>query len=219
LWQAFACAQDLEIDARDFVLRLKHLVDLGVDENDLRGLVLNGCVDHADAGTAFRNSTRHFRSPAKVAFGGETRFLVAEAGAAHPGDEGAYSSPCGSAKSAEVLSFCSPSPRWDHESRVLYLGGQVVKRFKRPSPNQDRVLSAFEEEGWPNRIYDPLPPKDEVVTKNRLHATIKWLNLNQETRLLRFRGDGTGECVCWERVDADTGTISAAALKKPRLAA
>jgi hypothetical protein len=111
-------------------------------------------------------------------------------------------------------------PRWERESRVLYLGQRVVKRYRRPSPNQDIVLSAFQEEGWPRRIYDPLPPKDEVVIKNRLHATIKWLNRNQEDRLLRFRGDGSGEAVCWERIDARTLAISVqAAIEELRPAA
>ena len=111
------------------------------------------------------------------------------------------------------------TPRWDRQARILYLGQQIVKRYKRFSPNQELVLATFEEEGWPNRIYDPLPPKDGVVVKKRLRNTIEWLNLNQMNRLLRFRGDGTSEGICWERVDADTIATSAADPKKLRLAA
>jgi hypothetical protein len=216
LWKAFAFARDLDLCPWEFSLRLKHLVELGVTESDLQWLVLHGYVDHADERTTFHDPVLRFQPSTNVAFTVETCFVLGETGAlvAGPGGEGADLPPSRPSKSPEILSFSSHLPRWDRESHVLYLGQQVVKRYKRPSPNQDIVLSAFEEEGWPGRIYDPLPPKDEVVTKNRLHATIKWLNLNQETRLLRFRGDGTGEGVCWERVDAGTLTISAYAAKE-----
>ena len=92
------------------------------------------------------------------------------------------------------------APHWDRENRVLSFGGQIVKRFGRSSPNQEAVLQAFEEQGWPYRIDDPLPYCDKVVPKVRLHDTIRWLNLKHECRLLRFLGDGTGEGVCWKLV-------------------
>ncbi len=78
---------------------------------------------------------------------------------------------------------------------------------------------AFEEEGWPHRIYDPLPPKGETNPKIRLHETIKWLNRNRENPLLRFLGDGTGEGLCWEPVAISTLGLHGHAPKKLRLAA
>ena len=98
------------------------------------------------------------------------------------------------------------TPLWDRDNRVLSFGGQIVKRFGRSSPNQEAVLQAFEEQGWPCRIDDPLPYCDEVAPKPRLHDTIRWLNLKHECRLLRFLGDGTGEGVCWKLV-ANRGLI------------
>jgi hypothetical protein len=91
------------------------------------------------------------------------------------------------------------TPRWDRENRVLSVAGRIVKRFERRSPNQETVLDAFEQLGWPNRIEDPLPWKGSAAAKPRLHDTIKWLNLKHEHRLLRFYGDGTGAGVCWQR--------------------
>ncbi|MEI8375811.1 MAG: hypothetical protein WCJ35_23560 [Planctomycetota bacterium] len=120
---------------------------------------------------------------------------------------------------ASVSTETALVPQWDAESRVLFLGEQIVKRYKRPSPNQDRVLSAFEEEGWPSHVYDPLPPKEKVAGKQCLHATIDWLNRNQENKLLRFRGDGTGEGICWERVNTGMIATSASTAKKLRSAA
>ena len=78
----------------------------------------------------------------------------------------------------------------------------MVKVFKLPSPNQETVLMAFQEEGWPPKIDDPLPPHGDILPKRRLHDTIKSLNRNQKSRRLRFMGDGTGEGVCWELIPA-----------------
>jgi hypothetical protein len=67
-----------------------------------------------------------------------------------------------------------------------------------PAPNQELILGCFEEEGWPPRIDDPLPPHPELAAKRRLHATITTLNRHHKHRLLRFLGDGSGEGVRWE---------------------
>jgi hypothetical protein len=60
------------------------------------------------------------------------------------------------------------------------------------------VLNAFEEEGWPARIDDPLPPHSDQDPKRRLNDTIKCLNRKQVRELLRFHGDGSGEGILWE---------------------
>jgi hypothetical protein len=42
----------------------------------------------------------------------------------------------------------------------------VVKEFKLPAPNQETILTAFQEEGWPPRIDDPLPPVPQAETSS-----------------------------------------------------
>jgi hypothetical protein len=91
-------------------------------------------------------------------------------------------------------------PRWDELRRELLVDGQIVKRFRVPAPNQAAVLAAFEEESWPSRIFDPLPPQGDVSPKRRLHETIKALNGCRLARVIRFGGDGTGQGVLWEWV-------------------
>jgi hypothetical protein len=91
-----------------------------------------------------------------------------------------------------------PSPKWDRDRRELRVGSKVVKVFKLPSPMQEAILVAFEEEHWPPRIDDPLPSHPELLPKRRLHDTIKSLNRNQKQPLIRFMGDGTGEGIRWE---------------------
>jgi hypothetical protein len=97
-------------------------------------------------------------------------------------------------------------PHWDRQARVLRLGDQVVKRFRQSPSNQEAVLSAFEEEGWPPRIDDPLPSRQGQDSVRRLNLTIWRLNKHQRNHLLRFFSDDTGAGICWEPLPAGTGT-------------
>jgi hypothetical protein len=97
-------------------------------------------------------------------------------------------------------------PRWDRQMRVLRVGAEVVKFFRQPSCNQEAVLSAFEEEGWPLRIDDPLQPLEGQDSMRRLNLTIWRLNKHQRNHLIRFFGDGTGQGICWELLSASAGT-------------
>lgn len=92
-------------------------------------------------------------------------------------------------------------PQWDADRRELRFNGAVVKHFKWVAANQQAILCAFEEDGWPPRIDDPLPPQQEQDSKRRLADTIKCLNRKQCYAVIHFRGDGTGEGVIWDVVD------------------
>ncbi len=101
------------------------------------------------------------------------------------------------------------TPNWDRETRTFMVGGFLVKRFRVPSPNQEAVLDAFQEEGWPRSVDDPLSPVPDQQPKRRLRDTIKCLNMNQAIHAIRFRGDGTGQRVSWELlIDAAGTTLS-----------
>ena len=58
-----------------------------------------------------------------------------------------------------------------------------------------KVLDAFQEDGWPDRIDDPLSPSKD---QQRLHETIASLNENMALPLVHFRADGTGQGIVWE---------------------
>lgn len=92
-------------------------------------------------------------------------------------------------------------PSWDRTRRVLMFAAQVIKRFNWPARNQELILTAFEEMGWPDRIDDPLPVTEGISQKDRLHDTIKCLNRKRLIKSIRFTGDGTGQGVCWRRSD------------------
>ena len=90
----------------------------------------------------------------------------------------------------------------DRKPRVLLLDGCVIKRFRVPADNQEKVLSAFQEEDWPSHVDDPLPPKQGMDCKERLKFTIRRLNAGQKDGRICFFGDGTGEGICWEALEA-----------------
>lgn len=89
-------------------------------------------------------------------------------------------------------------PKWNPIRRELWLGGSLIKQFRQPAGNQEKVLAAFEEEGWPERIDDPLSPNREIEPKKRLRDTVNALNGSHKTKdLIVFEADGTGEGVLW----------------------
>ena len=47
-------------------------------------------------------------------------------------------------------------------------------------------------------VDDPLPPRAELASKQRLRATIRSLNLRQQQDGVRFVGDGTGTAIRWK---------------------
>ena len=95
------------------------------------------------------------------------------------------------------------------------MGEVVVKRFRWPAENQEQVLDAFQEEGWPSRIDDPLRRDAKVCPKRRLHDTLKCLNRKQINEVIKFRGDGTGLGVLLEiNWDGDGNSHSNGASKE-----
>lgn len=105
-------------------------------------------------------------------------------------------------------------PRWDPATRTLWLGSVLIKQLKVPALNQERILSAFAEEGWPPCIDDPLPPSTGINSKRRLRDTITRLNRSQNHRLIRFHGNGNGLAIHWERHPTHVKTDSRATAKR-----
>jgi len=89
-------------------------------------------------------------------------------------------------------------PTYDSVARELRFGSTLIKRFTKPAENQERVLLAFEEEKWVERVDDPLSPVPGLVSKDRLRRTIDALNDGHALpRIVKFRGDGTGQGIRW----------------------
>lgn len=81
-------------------------------------------------------------------------------------------------------------PHWDAVLRCLTWDGKVVAEYRRPARSQTTILSAFEEEGWPRQIYDPL-------TGGKLRQTLKDLQEKFQYTPIEFEADGTGSAIRW----------------------
>ncbi len=93
-------------------------------------------------------------------------------------------------------------PRWIKTSGELRFGDAVCRLYKaKAASNVVRVLDAFEEEGWPPEVLDPLP---NGVNSKRLSETIR--SLNKGLKVIRFRGKGTGQHYTWHKLSDSAST-------------
>jgi hypothetical protein len=214
-------AEETDRDQWEFAVTISELLRVGVSESDLRWLVCRGYIEHAKEVLSI-SSERKYDHCVSLRFCKRTAFIVTEAGVKFgnesperfyhrngASDVRAKWDIDSSRLSVQTLIQEGPSvangnilPKWDRDRRELRFSGQLVKVFKLPSPMQERILIAFEEEHWPPRIDDPLPVHPDLDAKRRLHDTIKGLNRNQKSNLIRFLGDGTGEGIRWELIAA-----------------
>lgn len=208
LTRALDHANDTGRDKWDFGVEIQELLAAGLATSDLRWLVCKGYVEHAREITLPGEDGRAFHSTGNLTFAKRTCFVLTAAGlSAVRGQSTAESASCRTDSISRVDVGHGHAqrlvPHWDPKLHELRLDGQLVKRFKVPARNQEIILTAFEEEGWPSRIDDPLPPLPEQNPKRRLQDTIKSLNRNQKNGLIRLMGDGTGQGIRWELTSQD----------------
>jgi hypothetical protein len=79
-------------------------------------------------------------------------------------------------------------PAWDATARRLRFRDKLCKAFKKPAPAQEKILAAFQEEGWPDAIDDPLDA-------GKLGRTVE--SLNDRLQHVKFTLNGAGTGVCW----------------------
>ncbi len=201
LLQAHWYSANTGVSRWEFAISISELKEVGLKLSDLRWLVKRGFVNHAREVTAYGDDGREFRSTGDLTFHENTCVILTDSGVRK-------------AQSLQVLTVVRPSfprsepadprlqtpkPSWNSMTRELKFDGKLVKRFKWHAENQELILDAFEEEGWPVVIHDPLPPKHDQDCKLRVQETIKALNRHHDTAgLIRFRGNGTADGVRWE---------------------
>ncbi len=202
LAEADACARSTQCSPWDFAVEIETLIAAGLTTSDLRWLVWKGYLEHGYEVTRPHDVARRFCSCHNLAFAGRTCFVLTEAGVRlvavqgpPPPDEPRPAGRRERPQSRRPRAACVPL--WDRDRRILRMDGCVVKQFRTPSPSQEVVLTAFEEQGWPAAIDDPLPPHPGHDAKRRLRSTIQNLNADQETPLLHFRSDGAGQRILW----------------------
>ncbi len=201
LLEAYNCAADLNMSPCYFAVSLGELLGRGASEAALRWLCGKGHAQHLLETTAPNDVHRTYKATATMAFQPASCLVLSGQGVEFARttlnvvsvqeDIGENGAPCTGAKAL-------PAPTWDAQARELRVGRILVKKFRQPARAQELILAAFEEEGWPANIDDPLPPKPDVDCRQRVHDTIKRLNQEQKNRLILFSGDGTGSRVLWQ---------------------
>ena len=204
-------ARDYAVDCNlrpwEFAVEISDLQKAGVSNDEIRWLVGKGLVEHAVEIPGNRQTGRAFEPIGGFGFDQRSCFVLSRLGieiAAQLPTIRTNDSPSQNLAATHAGETDMPSPTWDCERHELKIGKVIVKRFKWRATNQEAILNAFQEENWPPRIDDPLPPKPEKDPKRRLSDAIKCLNRKQDNPLIRFRGDGTGEGVLWSFVESDT---------------
>lgn len=85
-------------------------------------------------------------------------------------------------------------PSWNKETCELSFRGKVIRKVAPRAENCIRVLSSFEELGWPKRLDDPLPDGPDA---KRVHDTCDTLNDLVAPYTIRFRPGGDGKSFKW----------------------
>jgi len=209
-------SEQLGSDHWEFAVEIDQLTAIGLTPNDFRWLVRRELVEHRREVTLDGDDGRAFRATGDLTYCDRSCFVLTDLGVSIAtqfqqatmvarSDASNHNGPVehlldvpGRPNSNGKCTAVVCIPHWDAERRELKVNGTLVKHYKWAAENQQKVLCAFEEEGWPPRIDDPLSPHEELDSKRRLADTIKCLNRKQCNSIVHFRGDGTGEGIIWE---------------------
>jgi hypothetical protein len=221
LRQACTCAEDAGADLWDFALEIGKLFDTGLTISALRWLVAKRLAEHGQELPVHGGPHRSFRRGDGFFFEITTCVVLTSRGVAFidhllkepvvslqlfppietapftDGETPALENGPPADNGLNGTTHVALKPSWDSARRELSLNGTAVKRFRVRAPNQEVILSAFEEEGWPDHIDDPLPVSGDIDPPTRLHDAINRLNGRQIHRLIRFSGNGTGTGIAW----------------------
>src|SRR5262245_34098147 len=199
LLEAHRGAKVLRNEVWTLAVEMAALLGTGCTVTELRLLVAAEYAEHAEEVTQPSDRGRSFRPEPRMTFGPRSCFVLTESGAelaARLEDE----SDLGSGK-RNGSGWQRRVPRWSATARELRVDGRVLKRFRRPAPNLELVLAAFEEMGWPRHLDDPLPPEHGIDPHDRLHYTVKRLNQCQALHTIHFESDGRGAGISWSWVN------------------
>jgi hypothetical protein len=200
LRRAREIARELQTDPWEFAVGIAELLAVGLSGTVVRWLVARGLIEHALERLAPGRASRTFRRMRNLALSPRTCLVLTAEGQrllesweARQREMAARADPNGAVASA----LRAAVPHWDSEQRQLWYRDRLVKLYRTPAASQETILAAFEEEGWPPRIDDPLGQEYGQDPQERLHEAVKGLNRGQVQRLLEFHRDGSGEGVTW----------------------
>jgi len=166
-----------------------------VTNADLYWLVIKGYVEQAVECGSPQKPEREFSIWGKSPIAERSAFILTDSGLALVSGRTHVQEPSETEKEKKNI------PHYDLMRRQLWFAGELVKYFRVPAQNQELILMAFEEEGWPRHIDDPLPGQPDIEPIRRLQDAIRRLNGNLRGKL-RFRGRGDGRGIRWQATEA-----------------
>ncbi len=191
LLRAYTKAQLNQVSVWNFAVAIQDLRQVGLAEHDLHWLVRRDYAEHTTQMTGC-DGRRAFCPERRRRLTTQTCVVLTERGAAWLHALG--KDPC------RRQSVWPETPIYDYITRELRVGALVVKCFRQPAASQELILLAFQEQGWPPAVDDPLSPKPGLSCKKHLHDTFQNLNRHQQHALIHFSGDGTGRRIGWQRL-------------------
>lgn len=200
LLDGFEYACDSDHSLWEFAVSYDEICQLGLHSNDIRWLIARGWIIHGHECYEMNHESRHVRPSKAMNFAKTSCFVLTETGQSVAQAHRLNFAPSANNQSnnSHLTIPQHGVPEWNANRHELLVNRQLIKRYRWPAENQEAVLNAFQEDGWPARIDDPIPPQSNIDPKRRLADTIKCLNRNHLVQLVRFRGDGTGEGVLWD---------------------
>jgi len=198
LLRAHSFALDVHADPWQHAIEVASLHSLGCENIELRWLIARGLVRHGYEVHEQSSAARVISPSTGLKITDSSCFTVEPTQLEHIHR---LLGPCNDAVRLGVtLPGTRARPHWDSSLQQLWLGERLVKHFRRPAPSQVLILDVFEEEGWPPRIDDPLPPQAGQLGKRRLHDAITGLNRNHLDRAIRFSCDGKALGILWHAI-------------------
>lgn len=207
LLDAHEFSQDVQSPNGEFHTGYDELLAVGLCRIDLHWLVAKGHLAAAN-GKPHKPAKARRESSGKAAktgrFTPRSTFVLTNQGKKFAEDVIAQRcAVCGAERNgkADVEHTTSTRPVWDVKRRTLHWGSKLVKHYRVHANNQVAILTAFEEQGWPPCIRNPLTATREATAQRRLHDAITRLNGRQIHRCLVFGGNGTAEGITWRALD------------------
>ncbi len=202
LFKAMEYADDVDKDAQQFAVEIDCLSEVGLTTSEFRWLISKGLVTHVTEMTSTEDRDRRFHpSTDRMIFGRNSCFWLTEKGRRY--FRSLFESDNGNGRPRQPSPWDdngnpATCPIWDVDRQELRLGKVLIKQYKVSAQNQELILAAFQEEGWPPSILDPLPPHPEINPKRRLQDTVASLNRSQRNTLVTFHVSNHGQSVFWQ---------------------
>jgi hypothetical protein len=206
LREAFDYARDLHTSRWEFAVEWDALRRFGVTRSDLRWLSARGLIESGLEVSKPDCQLRSFQHYQRLVVSRRTCFVLTDAGEELLAEgllarRSRLEDPdWPTSDSLSENDSTAALPQWDHDRQELRLGSTVLRQFKLPSADEERILAAFEERGWPHRIASPLPAEG---TNGRLAECVAALNWRLRRPLLHFDLSEQDREVTWEFRDGN----------------